>query len=236
MVRVYTQLNGRSELRPLRHITHIIYDLDGLLLDTEPFYAQATEAIVSRFGGTYDWGLHSSVMGKRSADAALLIVDALKLPMSAGAFLTEREERLEAFFPLAQPLPGALALTQRLNLRGVPQGIASSSTQKTFALKVSRHQEWFSLFATVVLGDDPEVMEGKPAPDIFLTAARRLQADPAQCLVFEDAINGVRAARAAGMAVVAVPDPRTDKDRFALADQVLESLTQFDASLWGLPA
>ena len=220
----------------MRHITHIIYDLDGLLLDTEPFYAQVTNAIVSPFGMTYDWGLQSSVMGKRSLDAARLIVDALKLPMSAEAFLTEREQRLETLFPLAQPMPGALALTQGLSFRGVPQGIASSSTQQTFALKTSRHQKWLSIFATVVLGDDPEVREGKPSPDIFLAAARRLQADPAQCLVFEDAVTGVMAARAAGMAVVAVPDPRTERSQFAIADQVLDNLTQFDPSKWGLPA
>jgi pseudouridine-5'-monophosphatase len=86
-----------------------------------------------------------------------------------------------------------------------------------------------------VLGDDPEVNRGKPAPDIFLAAARRLGVTPQQCLVLEDAPSGVEAARAAGMSVVAVPYPGMDHRAFAGASHVLPSLESFNPALWGLP-
>ncbi len=83
--------------------------------------------------------------------------------------------------------------------------------------------------------DDPEVENGKPAPDLFLTAAKRLGADPQHCLVFEDAPSGTQAAIAAGMAVVAIPDPNLDRGLFQQANQILESLSDFKPSEWGLP-
>ena len=82
--------------------------------------------------------------------------------------------------------------------------------------------------AAVVTGDDPSVKNGKPAPDIFLEAARRLGVDPTDCLVFEDSTSGCQSAKAAGCFVVAVPDPRMDKSVFeGIADQVLDDLTYF---------
>jgi pseudouridine-5'-monophosphatase len=87
----------------------------------------------------------------------------------------------------------------------------------------------------VVTGDDPRVKRGKPAPDIFLAAAARLAAEPASCLVFEDAPSGTGAALAAGMAVVAVPDPNMDRSRYADCHEVLDSLADFRPEAWGLP-
>ena len=90
----------------------------------------------------------------------------------------------------------------------------------------------------IVAGDDPAVINGKPAPDIYLEAARRLNVDPTECLVFEDALSGVRSGKAAGCHVVAIPDPRfstEEKKVFANeADVVLDSLLEFDASQFGL--
>ena len=86
-----------------------------------------------------------------------------------------------------------------------------------------------------MLGDDPAVVHGKPAPDIFLVAASRLNAAPEECLVFEDAPSGVQAAKAAGMQVIAVPDPNMDRSAYAGADRILNQLTEFDPSFLGLP-
>ena len=216
-------------------ITHIVYDMDGLLLDTEPFYTEVTQTIVSRYGHTFDWSLKSQMIGKRAMDSARILVETLKLPIAPEEYLREREALLDALFPTAQPMPGARRLTTHLASHGVPQAVASSSRRRDFELKVSMHREWFACFQCVVLGDDPEVNRGKPAPDIFLTAANRLGASPQQCLVLEDAPSGVEAARAAGMSVVAVPYPGMSHQAFGGASQVLSSLESFNPALWGLP-
>jgi pseudouridine-5'-monophosphatase len=104
----------------------------------------------------------------------------------------------------------------------VPQAVATSSEKKLFELKISRHRGWFSIFAAAVTGDDPRVAAGKPAPDIFLVAARELGVDPKACVVFEDSPAGLESARAASMQVVAVPDPAMARSRFADADLVIE--------------
>jgi pseudouridine-5'-monophosphatase len=219
-----------------RSITHVIYDLDGLLLDTEPFYTDVTQKIVGRYGHTFDWSIKSRMIGKKAAESARILVETLSLPIPPDDYLREREAMLAALFPKAEPLPGARSLTSHLARCGVPQGVASSSSQREFELKTTRHREWFALFQCVVLGDDPEVRHGKPAPDIFLTAAVRMGAAPERCLVIEDAPSGIEAARAAGMSVVAVPNPAMSREPFRAADQILSSLESFDPAIWGLPA
>jgi pseudouridine-5'-monophosphatase len=214
--------------------SHVIYDLDGLLLDTEPFYTRATQQIVGRFGKTFDWSVKSRMMGRRESESARILVEALKLPISPEDYLRERTVLLDQMFPEAQPRPGAERLTRRLHDRGVPQAIASGSKRRTYDLKITRHREWFSVFDVVVTGDDPEVRSGKPAPDIFLVAARRLGATPAQCLVFEDSPSGAEAALSAGMSVVAVPDPNLDPALFQRAHRTITSLEQYDPADWQL--
>lgn len=216
-------------------ITHVIYDMDGLLLDTEPFYTEATQAIVGRYGHTFDWSLKSRMIGKAASDSARILVDALQLPITPEDYLREREAMLAALFPKAQAMPGARRLTEHLAQHGIPQAVASSSNRREFELKASQHREWFGCFQCIVLGDDPDLKRGKPAPDIFLIAAARLDAKPSRCLVLEDAPSGVDAALAAGMSVVAVPNPAMSREPFGKASHVLSSLQLFDPVPWGLP-
>ena len=217
-------------------ITHVIYDMDGLLLDTEPFYTEVTQTIVGRYGRTFDWSVKSRMIGKKAIDSARILVEALNLPIRPEDYLLERDSMLTDLFPTAMAMPGARRLTEHLARHGIPQAVASSSHRRDFELKITRHRDWFECFQCVVLGDDPEVKRGKPAPDIFLTAADRLGARPERCLVLEDAPSGVEAARAAGMFVVAVPNPGMGHDAFGTAGQVLSSLESFDPEAWGLPA
>jgi pseudouridine-5'-monophosphatase len=217
-------------------ITHIIYDVDGLLLDTEPFYTQVSKKIAGRYGKTFDWSVKSRMIGKQSRDSAEIFTKALDLPLSPLQYLAERSALLEELFPSAQPLPGAEAITHHFSEHRIPQALATSSDSRHFELKTSRHRDWFALFQCIVLGDDPAVAQGKPAPDIFLVAAQRLGAAPARCLVFEDSPAGVEAARAAGMSVVAVPDPHMDRRVYQGADRIIDRLDHFDPEEWQLPA
>jgi pseudouridine-5'-monophosphatase len=216
-------------------ITHVIYDMDGLLLDTERFYTQATRVICDRYGKAFDWTIKAKMIGKRALDSAAILVKELDLPLTPVEYLEARRAVLDALFPNAEPLPGAVRLTRHLAACRIPQAIATSSDRRNFDLKTRRHADWFGMFQCVIFGDDPEVALGKPAPDIFAAVAQRLGAQPASCLVFEDSPAGVKAARDAGMSVIAVPDPNLDPATCKEADQILSELTSFDPAVWGLP-
>ncbi len=213
-------------------ITHVIYDLDGTLLDTEPLYIRITNGILARYGMELPPQVRAMMMGRPTPVAVPLMLERTGLPMTAEEFIHERETALHALFPEVPPTPGARRLTSHLAAHGVPQAVATSSSRISLARKLTNHGEWFAAFEAVVIADDVE--HGKPAPDIFLEAARRMDADPATCLVFEDAPIGVEAALAAGMQVVAVPEPGF-VEAVTGAHAIIESLDAFDPATWGLP-
>ncbi len=216
-------------------ITHVIYDLDGLLLDTESIHAQVNWEITNRYGKVFDKHIKCKITGRKSIDSAKAIVELLEIPITPEDYLQQRNSLTYQRFPEAKPMPGAVRLTQHLYQNKIPQAVATSSSCEPFNIKTKNHQEWFQLFDYIVVGDDPNLKHGKPAPDIFLIAAKRLGASPEKCLVFEDSLAGMKAALAAGMSVVVVPDPDLDKNLFHLADQILNSLTEFKPELWQLP-
>jgi pseudouridine-5'-monophosphatase len=202
--------------------------MDGVLLDTEGLYTEATQQIVGRFGKTFDWGVKGNMIGRPALDSARYLVETLALPITAEDYLREREALFETLMPTAAAHRGARALTDALAARGVPQAVATSSSSRIFDLKTRAHRAWFATFHAIVRGDDPRVVRGKPAPDIFLVAAAALGVPAAACVVVEDAPAGVAAARAAGMQVVAVPDPAMARERFADAHLVVDSLADLD--------
>jgi pseudouridine-5'-monophosphatase len=216
-------------------ITHLIYDMDGVLLNTEPFYTLVTQKIAARYGKVFDWSVKSKMIGKRASDSARILTEVLGLPITPEEYLLERSVLLEELFRQVQPLPGARDLTEHLHQHGIPQAVGTSSERRAYEAKTSHHKDWFQIFECIVIGDDPAVQRGKPAPDIFLVAAERLDAEPKSCLVFEDSPAGVQGARAAGMWVIAVPDAEIDRKYFGEAHLVLESLERFDPAPWGLP-
>jgi pseudouridine-5'-monophosphatase len=216
-------------------ITHVIYDMDGLLLDTEPLYTKAHQIVAARYGKVFDWTVKSKMIGLPAQDSARVMIGLLQLPLSVNEYLEFREPLLEDLFPRAEPMPGAVRLTSHLHRMTVPQAVATSSNRHHFDLKTSHHKQWFSIFECIVLGDDPDIKWGKPNPDIFLLTAERLGADPEQCLVIEDSPAGIEAARAAGMFTVAIPDPNMDDAGYSNAHQIIRSLNDFDLFHWGLP-
>ncbi|XP_047537541.1 pseudouridine-5'-phosphatase-like [Vanessa atalanta] len=220
-------------------VTHVLFDMDGLLLNTEDLYTVAFQNIVSQYGKDYTFNLKLKLMGSQAHETAQTIVSELELPITPEEFIHESKKQFEVLFPDTNVMPGAKRLIEHLHNKGIPLGLATSSSEESYHLKVDKHhQALFSLLPYKTFGSsDPNVKKGKPHPDIFLVAASKFPEKPQaeQCLVFEDAVNGVKAARAAGMQVVMVPDPRVDKSLTEEATIVLQSLEHFKPEIFGLP-
>ena len=143
-----------------------------------------------------------------------------------------------AIISQADMMEGAERLVNHFFSHNIPIAVATSSMQESYEAKTVNHQEIFSKFHHVATGSHPDIEHGKPAPDIFRICASLFDGEvhPSQCLVFEDAPNGVDAAIAAGMQVVMVPDKRIPPDRLHHATQLLYSLAEFQPEDFGLPA
>jgi len=223
----------------VQKISAVIFDLDGLLLDTEPLYQQAYQQICSKFGKDYSDAVRVNVIGKAERLGASIIARDLQIPMTPEEILTERDEIMETLFPTAKELKGARRLCEHLAAHKVPIAVATSSNSHSVELKTRNHKQWFSVFGDkITRGDNPLVKKGKPEPDIFLVAAKSLGAEPSSCLVFEDSPSGVQAGKAAGMTVVSVPDPlmhSTNPKLYEIADAIIPSLADFKPEQYSLP-
>jgi pseudouridine-5'-monophosphatase len=200
-------------------VTHALFDLDGVLLDTEGLYTAAAQEIVGRYGKVFDWSIKQHTMGRDAKLGAKILLDHLDVPLTPEEYLREREPILERLFQTVNAITNAERFVGLLHSRRIPMAVATSSERRLAQLKMRDHS-WFTRFDAIVCGDDPRVLEKKPAPDIFLAAASDLRAAPKSCVVFEDSPAGVEAARAAGMQVVALPDPAVDERLFRDADIV----------------
>jgi len=207
----------------------VLFDLDGVLLDTEDLYTQATQAIVGRYGRTYDWSLKRHLLGRDALLGASNLMERLQIPLTGEEYLAIQRPILEELFTRSPAMPGAEEFVRELATSGVAMAVATSTERKFYDLKVSPHA-WFSLFRAVVCGDDPSVGARKPAPNIFLSAARELRADPKQCIVIEDSPAGVQAGLAAGMRVIAMPHPAIGAEACAGAHRIVAGWSEISAS------
>jgi HAD superfamily hydrolase (TIGR01509 family) len=192
----------------------VIFDLDGVLLDSEQRWNAVKEALVREAGGTWRDEAPTRMMGMSSPEWSAYLRDELRVPMDADAINRDVVRRMEDSYAEELPLlPGAEAAVRALAARW-PLGLASSSNREI----IDRFLElsgFGDAFAVTVSSE--AVDRGKPAPDVYLDTARRMRVDPSRCVAIEDSSNGLRAAAAAGMAVVAVPNPHYPPEPDALA-------------------
>lgn len=208
----------------------MIFDLDGVLIDSETVWNDARRELVEASGGTWRDDAQRAMMGMSSSEWSHYMAEELDVPMDAAAISTAVVERLRRRYEQRLPLlPGAREAVISLASRW-PLAIASSANREIIAL-VLRLARLGECFRAVVSSED--VTRGKPAPDVYIEAARRISVEPAGCAVVEDSANGIRAAVAAGMAVIAIPNRSfpPDDQSLAQADIVLPSITALDAGV-----
>jgi HAD superfamily hydrolase (TIGR01509 family) len=206
-----------------------LFDLDGLLLDTEPLHARAWRDAAWSFGTDLDPLQLLTLRGRRRLDCADQVLawirDAGHPCESREALLAVRQPIAERLLVQAPAMPGAERLVRSCHGLGVPMALATSSSRAAVELKAAPHR-WLELIATRVHGDDPKLAAGKPAPDVFLLAAARLGVDAASCWAFEDSPAGAMAAAAAGCRVHVLLTEATHDVDFPLGSLLLKSLEE----------
>lgn len=204
-------------------IDAVVFDLDGVIVDSEHVWDEVRQRLADERGGRWHEQASRDMMGMSSLEWSRYMHDVIGLAEPPEEINAEVVRRLVAVYHEELPLlDGAVEAVEALAGRW-PLGLASSSNRELIdlVLRVSGLERWFA--ATV---SSEEVARGKPAPDVYLEAAHRLDVAAERCAAVEDSENGIRSAKAAGMRVVAIPNPRYPPagDALAAADVVLPSV------------
>jgi HAD superfamily hydrolase (TIGR01509 family) len=216
-------------------IEAVVFDLDGLLLDSEQVWDGVREQLVRERGGRWHARAQQDMMGMSSLEWSRYMHEELGVPDPPEEISAEVVRRMEEAYRRQLPsLPGAVEAVRRL-ARVWPLGLASSSNRPLIDLALERMGIAGCFRATV---SSEEVGRGKPAPDVYLEAARRLRVDPRRAAAVEDSGNGILAAKAAGMRTVAIPNPHfpPGADALGRADVVLRSLDELTPEVVSPPA
>ncbi|HZR94049.1 MAG TPA: HAD family phosphatase [Gaiellaceae bacterium] len=211
-------------------IEAVVFDMDGVLIESEEVWDEVREQYVRERGGRYDAEIQRAMMGMSSPEWSRYLHETAGVSDEPRTINEEVVRRMLAAYRERLPLVhGAVEAVRRLAAR-YPLGLASSSNRPIIdtVLDVSGLAPYFD--ATV---SSEEVARGKPAPDVYLEAARRLGVDPTRCAAVEDSHGGIRSAKAAGMRVVAVPNPTypPDAESLAQADSTIATLDELTTAL-----
>ena len=209
-------------------IEGVIFDLDGVLLDSEHVWDEVREQLARERGGRWHERAQREMMGMSSLEWSRYMHDEIGVPDPPEEISAEVVRRLEAVYRDHLPtVPGAKEAVERMAERW-PLALASSSNRELIVLALGLLGVADRFQATV---SSEEVARGKPAPDVYLEAARRLAVDPNRAAAVEDSHNGIRSAKAAGMRVISIPNRRfpPGEDALAEADLVVETLAGLTA-------
>jgi HAD superfamily hydrolase (TIGR01509 family) len=208
--------------RANRSIKAVVFDLDGLMFNTEELYQEVGSELLRRRGYEFTQELLDQMMGRPSQVALQLMIDTHTLKATVEELLTETDEIFPAILQeRLAPMPGLVELLAALEQHSIPKGIATSS-RRAFVERVLGAFDFQHRFSPILTSED--IRLGKPDPEIYLKAADRLQVRPAEMLVLEDSQNGCRAAIAAGAVTVAVPGAHSSRHDFTGATLIANSL------------
>ncbi|MBN1697140.1 MAG: HAD family phosphatase [Spirochaetales bacterium] len=205
----------------------VIFDMDGVLVDSEPLHYESEKKALARYGLTFNRNIHRKYIGYSNERTFWRdLIKEFGVSLNIDTLILEKKEYFNNHLHKIKRIDPAYTLLNRLKKAAIPCAIASSSSHELIRslLDQCALNDFFSVIQS---GDDVEF--GKPHPDIFLEAAKKLGIHPRHCVVVEDSLHGVKAGHAAGMIVVAVPNEYTRMLDFSLAHHVIESLDEFDA-------
>lgn len=202
----------------------VIFDMDGTMLDNNPYHLKAWQAFCKKYGITLTEEEYKNQLSGRSSSDTMQFL--FQKPLSEAEISLLRNEKEQLYRRLVQPhirpIKGLPALLASLQAEGIKMAIASSATPVNlrFALGKLQLEPYFTAIV-----DSTMVSKGKPDPEIFLMAAKKLQISPHRCIVFEDSITGIRGAKAAGMKVIAITTAHIPEE-LKEADGVIEDYTR----------
>lgn len=205
-----------------------LFDLDGVVVDSEPAWFETYSQLLKNYGFVYTKNLDLK-LARGYANSLRNIVNHFGIPEKYPEFKNNvREAYKKLFFQKVDLMPGIISLLERLK-PSYKLALASSAYRYRVTYNFEKFTELKDYFEAIVTGD--EVEKSKPAPDIFLLAAKRLEISPENCLVIEDAPSGVAAAKAAGMLCIGLLDPGPTKQNITKANKQVENLSEINETL-----
>ena len=218
----------RGKMAENKKLEAVLFDMDGVMVDSEPLWTEAEKQLLARRNLRYSPSLKSTMMGRDARGAVAHLIEHYGLAESVDQLMEERNQLIAEFFKEhLQAIPGASELVRSVMAAGIMTGLVSSSPKPLVELaleKIGLNR----LFDLIMSGD--QVVRGKPAPDIYITAARTLGVTPQNCLVIEDAPHGVAAAKGAGMCCLAISSS-VSVEELALADKVVSGFEKVNIQL-----
>jgi len=207
---------------PTTPLQAVVFDLDGLMFNTEDLYQQVGAEVLARRGKKLDGELLDQMMGRQSLRALQIMIDWHQLNDTPDELAEESMEIMYALLPeRLEPMPGLVQLLNNLEAAEMPKAIATSSS-RTFVTRVLQQFQLESRFSFVLTSED--ITHGKPAPDVYLLAAEKHALQPGQIMVLEDSQIGCRAAVSAGTHAVAVPSGHSKQHEFQGVQLIADSL------------
>jgi len=200
----------------------VVFDLDGLMFNTEDVFDLAGRELLRRRGKEMTTEIRSGMMGRRPSEAFEVLIDALNLTDSVDTLLTESREIFEELLPeRLAPMPGLYILLEHIEQAGLPKGIATSSPRNYLEGILGRF-DLLDRFQMTLSAED--VTHGKPHPEVYQRAAAEIGVETTEMMVLEDSQAGTQAAAAAHAIVIAIPHVHSREHDFSTANYVAESL------------
>ena len=209
----------------------VIFDMDGVLVDSQPYHFKADIETMSEYGVVKDQKFYEKFAGTLTSDRMRILKDLFKLDIPVEEMVKKREDMILEIMAREdiKPVSGIPEFLKSIKNRGLKTAVASSSGYDLIGLILSRLgiSEYFD---SITSGND--VKRGKPSPDIFLLAAERIGAEPSECLVVEDSENGVKAAKSAGMKALGYVNPTSGNQCLDMADFITDDFKKVNIEMF----